>query len=486
MNRDWFAQTQPETRGRIRIALEYFPQVNVDLHEQGGNNSYYFAPPADPINPHYTKAQLAGFDLFGRANGARFDERGWAYYIREVYDGFYPGYGDSWPMMHGSIGMTYEQASARALSFARSDDTVLTYRDGVMHHFNAAITTAITAAREPRAAGARLPRVPPERRGRRREGRRCASTCWCPGTIRRGRPRWRGTWRRRASRCAAPTRPLTVGTRKVPAGAYLVSNAQPAARLVRNLLDLDTKQDAPFIARQEERRKRRQPDQIYDITAWSLPLMYDVEVVTSADGRSAVAATPVPARLRRGAGRAHRGGRQGRAISCRGASAGRGAHGRRRRRRACACTAWAARSRSADAPIPSAPRSCARPATRPTCRRACRRWPRSTAPRSCPSTRPMWSPAPRSAATTSAFVKAPRVLLAWDQPTSTPVGRLDALRARAPLRPEDDHRAHVVARPRELRRLRRRGAAVGQLRRTRSATPCWPGSRTGSAWAARS
>ena len=57
MNRDWFAQTQPETRGRIQIALDYFPQVNVDLHEQGGNNSYYFAPPAEPLNPHYTKAR---------------------------------------------------------------------------------------------------------------------------------------------------------------------------------------------------------------------------------------------------------------------------------------------------------------------------------------------------------------------------------------------------------------------------------------------
>ena len=128
MNRDWFAQSQPETRGRIKVALEYFPQVNVDLHEQGGNNSYYFAPPADPINPHYTKAQRDGFDLFGRANAARFDERGWAYYIREVYDAFYPGYGDSWPMMHGSIGMTYEQASARALSFARTDGTVMACR----------------------------------------------------------------------------------------------------------------------------------------------------------------------------------------------------------------------------------------------------------------------------------------------------------------------------------------------------------------------
>ena len=88
--------------------------------------------------------------------------------------------------------------------------------------------------------------------------------------------------------------PFSVGTRKVPAGAYVVSHAQPAGRLVRNLLDPDTKQDAAFIARQEERRKRRQPDQIYDITAWSLPLMFDVEVVTS-PAVVAVKAAPVPA-----------------------------------------------------------------------------------------------------------------------------------------------------------------------------------------------
>ena len=45
MNRDWFAQSQPETRGRIKIGLEYVPQITVDLHEQGGDNTYYFAPP---------------------------------------------------------------------------------------------------------------------------------------------------------------------------------------------------------------------------------------------------------------------------------------------------------------------------------------------------------------------------------------------------------------------------------------------------------
>jgi hypothetical protein len=87
---------------------------------------------------------------------------------------------------------------------------------------------------------------------------------------------------------------LTLGGRSIPAGAYLVSNAQPAGRLVRNLLDLKTDQSAEFIARQEARRQRRQPDQIYDITAWSLPLVYDVEVTTSATPITA-RATPVPA-----------------------------------------------------------------------------------------------------------------------------------------------------------------------------------------------
>ncbi len=78
------------------------------------------------------------------------------------------------------------------------------------------------------------------------------------------------------------TEPLTVGGRQLPAGTYLVSHAQPSGRLIRNLLDRHIPQPDDFIKRQEERRARRQPDQIYDITAWSLPLMYDVEVLTSA------------------------------------------------------------------------------------------------------------------------------------------------------------------------------------------------------------
>jgi hypothetical protein len=292
MNRDWFVQSQPETRGRITVGLEYVPQVTVDLHEQGGDNAYYFAPPADPLNPHITRNQIAAWDLIGRANAARFDERGWPYFVREVYDAFFPGYGDSWPIFQGSIGMTYEQASARGLAFARRDGDTLTYRDGVMHHFNAAITTAITAARHRE----RLMREYLEyRRSAVAEGEKgpIREYLLVPG---HDPSRAQALARNLATQGIEVRRadePIKLADRTLPAGTYLVSNAQPTARMLRNLLDPRTEQAAEFIQRQQERRAMRLNDQIYDITAWNLPMLFDVELVTSPAAITA-RATPVP------------------------------------------------------------------------------------------------------------------------------------------------------------------------------------------------
>ena len=296
MNRDWFAQSQVETQGRIKAMLEWFPHVVVDLHEMGGDSSYYFAPPAVPINPHITKSQNASFELFGRANAAKFDERGFAYFIRENYDSFYPGYGESWPIFHGAIGMTYEQASARGLVWRRTDGDELTYRDGVVHHFTAAITTAATAAKNRE----RLVRdFLDYRRTAVQEGEKgpIREYVIVPGldisrAIRLARNlATQGIEVRRADE------PIKLGSRSLPAGAFLVSNAQPSARLVRNLLDTHTAQDDPFVKEQDRRRRLRLGDQIYDITAWSLPLVFDVEVVTlpsAFTGRATPVATKAP------------------------------------------------------------------------------------------------------------------------------------------------------------------------------------------------
>ncbi len=297
MNRDWFAQTQPETRGRLTVALDYFPHVVVDLHEMGGDSSYYFAPPADPLNPFITPDQIRWLETFGRANAARFDDRGFAYFIREVYDSFYPGYGESWPIFNGAIGMTYEQASARGLVFTRDDDTTLTYRQGVVHHFNAAITTAYTAAgnRE------RLLRdFLDYRRSAIAEGEKTPAREYVllPGND----PGMAGRLARNLAGQGIDVRMASeafkVGTREVPAGAYLVSAAQPSGRLVRNLLDTHVPQPEAFVKEQDRRRKKRLGDQIYDVTGWSLPALFDVDVITSAQAltpaSTPVSATPAP------------------------------------------------------------------------------------------------------------------------------------------------------------------------------------------------
>ena len=279
MNRDYFALSQRETQGRARTMLEWYPQVVVDLHEMGGNSSYYFAPPADPINPLMTESQRKSLELFGRANAAEFDKRGFAYFVREVYDAFYPGYGDSWPAFHGAVAMTYEQASARGLAFAREDGGTLTYLQGVTHHFTAAITTAVTAARNREKL---LREYLEFRRGAIALGQKGTREYLMPP----------GKDPSRAARLARllATQGIQVkraqeafqyGSKQMPIGTFIIPLAQPAGRLARNLLDPDIKMDEAFLKEQDRRRKARLPDQIYDVTAWSLPLMFDVDVVAS-------------------------------------------------------------------------------------------------------------------------------------------------------------------------------------------------------------
>jgi len=280
MNRDWLAQSQVETRARARLGLEWHPQVAVDLHEMGGDSTYYFAPPAEPANPYITPSQREWLQSFGKENARRFDARGFAYFAREVFDAFYPGYGDSWPMFQGAIAMTFEQASPRGLAYRRDDDTVLTYREAVLHHFTAALQTIETAATN---RAALLRDYLEFRRTAVSEGERASTREYLvpPGVD----PARAALFGRKLVEHGIDVRrleePVKVGARDLPVGTLAIAAAQPAFRLLRNLMDPDIRMDEKFLKEQERRRQKRLGDQIYDVTAWSLPLLYDVEVVTS-------------------------------------------------------------------------------------------------------------------------------------------------------------------------------------------------------------
>ncbi len=152
LNRDWAWVSQPETRARLATWPTWNPQVHVDFHEMSPNSSYFFFPPAAPINPLYPEHTARWARRIGEANAAAFSRQGWLFFTEESYDLFYPGYGDSWPSLLGSIGMTYEQAGggSAGLAYARNDGDVLTLHDRATHHRVAGQATLRAAATGPR------------------------------------------------------------------------------------------------------------------------------------------------------------------------------------------------------------------------------------------------------------------------------------------------------------------------------------------------
>jgi len=147
LNRDWAWQSQVETQQRIKIYNQWMPAIHVDFHEQGPGSPYYFAPAAEPFHEVITPFQRSFQETIGKNHAKYFDAKGWLYFTKEIFDLFYPAYGDTWPIFNGAIGMTYEQAgsSEAGLSVALPDDT-LTLKDRIDHHFTTSMSTIETAS----------------------------------------------------------------------------------------------------------------------------------------------------------------------------------------------------------------------------------------------------------------------------------------------------------------------------------------------------
>ncbi len=143
LNRDWAWQTQTETRRRIEKYQEWMPHIHVDFHEQFPNDHYYFAPAAPPFHQYISNWQSEFQYDIGRNHARYFDQKGWLYFTREVFDLFYPSYGDTYPTFNGAIGMTHEQAghgiAGRAYEMENGDTLTLLGR--IQRHTATALST---------------------------------------------------------------------------------------------------------------------------------------------------------------------------------------------------------------------------------------------------------------------------------------------------------------------------------------------------------
>lgn len=283
MNRDYYVQSQPETRGRIKVFRTWFPHVDVDLHEMGSNSTYFFPPSMDPINKIIPQVIKDWWNIYAAANGAAFDAHGWSYFRREGYDQFYPGYGDSWPLFNGAVGMTYEEASSNGGAIRRTDGTVLTLKEAAHHHYTTSFATAFTTAqnRERRvrdyltfrqnaitegSRGAHVVALVRDRQGR------------ADSLAQRLLDNGIEVMQVQRDESFPNATPFLSGMRSgsFPRGTYIIEYAQPSGRLARSILEPDAQLDSTFLHEEEEHREVGINARFYDLTAWSMPYTFRV------------------------------------------------------------------------------------------------------------------------------------------------------------------------------------------------------------------
>jgi len=285
LNRDWFRISQPETKGRIPALRKWLPLVLVDAHEMGGDQTYFFAPEAVPYNPHLTQAQKDNLHLFGRNHARYFDQFGIDYFTRDIFDAFYPGYGASWPSYYGGIAMTYEQASARGLVFRRYDGSELTYADGVRNHFITSVSTAEVVADNREKLWRDFYDY---RRSAITEGRQGDTRSYIlpAQTNQAGADELARLLSVQGVEVDRARESFRACRTDYDAGSYVIDLAQPEKRRISVLMERSVEMSTEFLEEQARRREKGLPDDIYDVTAWSLPWLFNVEADRCGDSVS--------------------------------------------------------------------------------------------------------------------------------------------------------------------------------------------------------
>ena len=169
--------------------------------------------------------------------------------------------------------MTYEQGSSRGLLARRSSGQMLTYADTVKGHLTATLSTIETAARDRekllRDFYAFLRDGISGGRGAYVLSRSAAADPAAADKL-------AGLLVRSGLEVGRATASFSACGQTYQAGDYVVNLSQPQRRMAETLLARDVPLDPKFLAEQEARRARGLGDEIYDLTGWSLPLLFNV------------------------------------------------------------------------------------------------------------------------------------------------------------------------------------------------------------------
>lgn len=261
LNRDWLPAQQPESQARLSVYHQWRPQMKADFHEMGGDSLFYFHPGIPTRNNPNTPDVLNQLTIdASRPIGAALDKIGSLYYTREQFDDFYYGKGSSYPDINGAVGILFEQGSARALR-RQTQNGELTLAATIKNQFIASIGTLeaafqlrsrlLQAQQEIYASVTQFVADSP------------VKAYVVDLDVHHGRAQaLLNTFAQHGVRVETLEEDVTAGGHTYRAGRAAVLNLnQPQARLLRSAM---------------ERRTQFPDTGFYDVSAWTLPLAFNV------------------------------------------------------------------------------------------------------------------------------------------------------------------------------------------------------------------
>lgn len=286
LNRDFFILAHPESRSRIKVYNEWYPQIVVDAHEMGSYDTFLFPPARDPFNPNIPDKLLDWNLEYSAAQAKALDQYGWSYYSREWLEEFYPGY-SSIAYFYGAIAILYEQAQTDGTIVKRPDGTHLTFREAVHHQFISSIANLNTTAdnREAlltdfhnnrkkaiRGSGAFIldPAKNPSRAGKLVERLLTLGIEVETANDNFSLKSVKGYWDKN---------PVS---KSISKGAYVIKLDQPLRPLIHAILDFDTRMTNKFLQSERENLEKGKGTRVYDVISWSMPIAYNVDAYVAA------------------------------------------------------------------------------------------------------------------------------------------------------------------------------------------------------------
>jgi len=289
LNRDWVYLTQPETQGRVALINEWKPQILVDAHEMGAQDTFMTGPAREPINKNMDRDLIKWGNVFAQDQGSEFDRRNWRFYTGEWHEDLYPGY-SFYVNFRGTLGILYEQSRMAEDGVRRPEGTIQSYKESVHHQFISSLTNLNTLLNNSKDMyndywEARKLNVS-------KESEWANQTFVILPTKNSSRINTLAD-KLKSQNIEIFTNKQNINVKNVlkqtgdlieefniPAGSMIIPNRQPEAPLISAILEFDAEIDEDVLKKEREATLRDGSSIMYDTTAFNFTMMYGLEAVT--------------------------------------------------------------------------------------------------------------------------------------------------------------------------------------------------------------